>query len=94
LFVSASGNLKMIVLEYEKTTTSVVRTSVPSYYDYDDSPLGQVVDFLLRDYMNNGLSVRAQLFMEDAVSVESAIRMLDEAYEKARKIAGLLGENK
>lgn len=82
----------MTKLTYTKIVKKKTECEVPDYYGYDDTRLGKVVDFLLKDYEIRGRSVRDQMYdQEDGDQVEECIRKLERAYAQAREIAEILG---
>jgi hypothetical protein len=78
-----------------KVKRTIVKDDViaaPDYYDFDDSPLGRLVDYLLRNDECEGMSCRTQMHhFTEAGDVEHAVNKLDRAYEEARAIAAILG---
>lgn len=81
----------MTVLKYKKTVTQKVEKTIPDFYPYDDTPLGKVVDCLLRHHLCRGETVRERLWGDDADVIERAINQLDEAYTQATAICAILG---
>lgn len=82
----------MTKLIYTKITRAQTEREVPDYYGYDDTPLGKLVDYLLKDYEVRGRKVRDQMYdCEDGNKVESCIDQIERAYVQAREIARILG---
>jgi hypothetical protein len=73
-----------------KPEIKVTEHEVPSYFGFDTSIRGRIVDILTRDEGHRGRTVRDQLYDEDEY-VPSRIRTLEQAYETADLIMKELG---
>lgn len=82
----------MTKLTYTRTVKKQIEREVPDYYCYDDTPLGKVVDYLLKDDECQGRTVRDRMNEHvDGDEVENCIHKLERAYAQARSFADILG---
>lgn len=87
-------------ISYTKTETRAVTIEVPSYFAYDGTKRGSLVDLLYAQIaghkidFENGIPearVRNSLYSDEAAKVEFAVETLGDLYKKADQIMRLLG---
>ena len=72
-------------VKQRKKVEQVIEHEVPSYFDFDPSVRGKVVDILIAGETSSGRSVRDRIHDEDG-GVGYCVEVLTRAYEQADKI--------